>query len=200
MKGLAGTLTARNGALLTGIAAISLSIPPLRSLIEQSMVWHMVIQMPLMVLSAWIAMDRWVRSGSPHPWSAWNQFGLTGFIIALMILAYWMLPLAIDRAVVLPSADALKLISLSIAGAVLRHSFERAPAVLQIFFMGTAAPMAIWLGIYFASTDLRLCNAYSLSSQVQAGWGIAALAGVLGGLWLFSVARRPQALSKIDQR
>jgi len=34
--------------LLTALA-LSLSLPPLRVLIEQSMVWHMLVQMPLLV-------------------------------------------------------------------------------------------------------------------------------------------------------
>jgi hypothetical protein len=43
--------------------------------------------------------------------------------------------------------------------------------------------MLTWLGLYFATTDLRLCNAYSLETQALAGraavlWGI-----MLGALW-----------------
>jgi hypothetical protein len=44
--------------------------------------------------------------------------------------------------------------------------------------------MMIWLGVWFASTDLRLCNAYSLQSQVLAGQGLAVLGSMLGVLWL----------------
>jgi hypothetical protein len=62
--------------------------------------------------------------------------------------------------------------------------------VLQLFFIGYAVPMMIWLGLYFASVDLRLCNAYSLESQVRAGHGLAALALALGALWLAKMLRR----------
>ena len=37
------------------LAAAALSVPPLRRLIEQSMVWHMVLQMPLLMLAGWVA-------------------------------------------------------------------------------------------------------------------------------------------------
>ena len=182
-------------ALAVTVLAVALSVPPLRRLIEQSMVWHMVVQMPLLALGGWLLMSAAQRqqrsslSAWPTRLSHWNRYGLTGFIAALMVFAYWMLPLTLDRAVVLPTADALKVISLLAAGALLRHSFSHSPAVLQLFFMGSAVPMAMWLGSYFASTDLRLCNAYSLQSQVNTGWGLAALAGALGAVWLLGVVR-----------
>jgi hypothetical protein len=169
---------------------VALSAPPLRSLIEQSMLWHMVIQMPTLVLGGWLVMGAIRNTAVPAVMAAWNRYGLTGFIAAQAITAYWMLPLAIDRAVVLPAADGAKLVTLLACGALLRHSVDRAPAVLQLFFIGYAIPMMIWLGLYFASVDLRLCNAYSLESQVRAGHGLAALAVALGALWLAKLLRR----------
>ena len=191
-----------SAALVVTLLAVALSVPPLRRLIEQSMVWHMVVQMPLLALGGWLIMSAAQRRQRPAlaGWAvglgAWNRYGLTGFIAALMVFAYWMLPLTLDRAVVLPTADALKVSSLLAAGALLRHSFSHSPAVLQLFFMGSAVPMAMWLGSYFATTDLRLCNAYSLQSQVNTGWGLAALAGALGAVWLLGVIRDGQGLSR----
>jgi hypothetical protein len=175
---------------------VALSAPPLRSLIEQSMLWHMVIQMPMLVLGGWLAMGAIRNTALPAAMAAWNRYGLTGFIAAQAVTAYWMLPLAIDRAVVLPAADGAKLVTLLACGALLRHSVDRAPAVLQLFFIGYAVPMMIWLGLYFASVDLRLCNAYSLESQVRAGHGLAALALVLGTLWLVQMLRRGMGFAR----
>jgi hypothetical protein len=189
MRRPARRLPPSTAALLVGALAVGLSLPPMRSLIEQSMVWHMVIQMPLLVLSGCLSMGTVSGPSGMDRWAYWNRYGLSGFIAALIVMAYWMLPLTIDRAVVLPTADAMKVASLGFAGAVLRHSFQRAPAVLQMFFMGTAVPMATWLGLYFASTELRLCNAYSLQSQMQAGWGLAALAATFGTVWLLGLVR-----------
>lgn len=169
--------------------SIALSAPPLRSLIEQSMVWHMVIQMPMLVLGGWLMMGAAGKTAAASRLASWNCFGLTGFIAALVITAYWMLPLSIDRAVVLPATDVLKVGTLLFCGAMLRDSIDRAPAVLQLFFVGYAVPMMIWLGIYFAGTDLRLCNAYSLESQVMAGQSLAVLGAALGALWVVSMAR-----------
>ena len=180
-------------ATLCTFVAVVLSVPPLRSVIEQSMAWHMVFQMPLLVLSGWLTFN--ALSGSKllqrlASLNPFNQFGLTGFMAAQVIVAYWMLPLTIDRAVVLPLVDALKLLTLFICGLLLAAAFERAPTALQLFFIGYWVSMMAWLGIYFATTDLRLCNAYSLQSQVNTGWGLVALGGVLGVVWLGNAWRR----------
>ena len=170
-------------ATLCTFVAVVLSVPPLRSVIEQSMAWHMVFQMPLLVLSGWLTFN--ALSGSKAlqrlaSLNRFNQFGLTGFMAAQVIVAYWMLPSAIDRAVVLPLVDALKLLTLFICGLLLAAAFKRAPTALQLFFIGYWVSMMAWLGIYFATSDLRLCNAYSLQSQVNTGWGLVALGLLLG--------------------
>lgn len=171
-------------ALIATMLAVALSAPPWRYLIEQSMVWHMAVQMPLLVLAGWWSMRALPRGRAVDWLTPWNRYGLTGFITALVILAYWMLPLAIDRAVVLPQADLFKLLTLFFAGLLLQHSFACSPPALQLFFVGYLVSMMTWLGSYFITTDLRLCNAYSLETQVQTGWGIAAIGIGLGVLWV----------------
>ena len=184
------------GAL--AVLAVALSVPPLRSIIEQSMAWHMVFQMPLLVAAGALAAHAFPDSGLPGKWaSSWrrswnsfNAFGLTGFMAAQGVIAYWMLPSAIDRAVVNPGFDVLKLFTLFVCGVLLQGAFHRAPMALQLFFMGYWVSMMCWLGIYFATTDLRLCNAYSLQSQLATGWGLLALGLMLGIVWFGNVWRK----------
>ena len=151
------------------------------------MAWHMVFQMPLLALGGWLSARALPPYFSIRSWTSFNQFGLTGFMAAQAIVAYWMLPSAIDRAVVLPSVDILKLVTLFITGMLLADAFKRAPGALQLFFMGYWVSMMAWLGMYFATTDLRLCNAYSLQSQNNTGWGLLALGIALGTVWAFSL-------------
>lgn len=201
-------------AVLVGVCSIGLSVPPMRTLIEQSMLWHMAIQMPLLILTGWLLM----ASGSPLPAAGistrtnqltalqttsqtysscteWNVYGLTGFVFSFITITYWMLPSAIDRAVVLPSADVIKLLSLLVCGASLRHSSVRAPALIQLFFLGNFLAMMLWLGSYFLQTDLRLCNAYSLQSQINTGWGLIAWGLGIGVFWGAKqlIAMRPKS-------
>lgn len=156
------------------------------------MAWHMVFQMPLLVLAGALAYLTLPPRFGTHrlaKLSQVNHFGLTGFMAAQVIIAYWMLPMAIDRAVVQPLFDAMKLATLFTSGMLLADAFKRAPSVLQLFFMGYWVSMMCWLGIYFATTDLRLCNAYSLQSQVATGWGLALLGLLLGCAWLARTGR-----------
>jgi hypothetical protein len=166
----------------------ALSVPPGRSLIEQSMAWHMVVQMPILFAGGWFLMvgARDLSKRSPR---SWNQFGLTGFIAAQFIITYWMLPISIDRAVVMPQVDALKLLSLMASGALIQTSVSRSPVVLQLFFVGYIVSMLISTGVYLATTERRLCNAYSMESQLSAGYGVVALGVALACAWAYRVSR-----------
>ena len=171
------------GAAGLAVAACALSVPPLRSLIEQSMVWHMVVQMPLLLLAGWVGAG--ALAWQPAATSRWNQYGLTSLMAIQFFFAYWMLPVAIDRAVVLPSFDLLKLLSLLVCGALLRRAVVGAPAALQLFFAGYAMSMLLAAGAFLATSERRLCNAYSLESQLRAGYGLMAMGVAVGCVWLW---------------
>lgn len=176
-------------ALLLAALAASLSLPPLRVLIEQSMVWHMLVQMPLLVAAGACAAAAWPQAMGGR-WARINRYGLTGFMLAQCITAYWMIPALVDRAVVLPGADAAKIATLWVAGVALRQGYVQAPLAVQLFFLGYGLPMLAWLGFHLASTEVRLCNAYSLESQLRTGQGLVALALVLGLAWAASLRRQ----------
>jgi hypothetical protein len=166
----------------------ALSVPPGRSLIEQSMTWHMVVQMPMLFAGGWFLMIGALDLTKRSP-NGWNQFGLTGFIAAQFILTYWMLPISIDRAVVMPQVDVLKLLSLIVSGALIQTSVSRSPVVVQLFFVGYIVSMLISSGVVLATTERRLCNAYSMESQLSAGYGVVALGVALAFGWAFRVIR-----------
>lgn len=151
------------------------------------MVWHMLVQMPLLVLGGWLVAGHWRARQPAALLERFNRFGLTGFIVTTLIAGYWMIPSSIDRAVVMLGTDVAKIITLWLCGAALRHSMQRSPLLVQMFFLGYTLPMIVWLGMYFATTDLRLCNAYSLESQLAAGNGLVVLGSGAGAVWLASL-------------
>jgi hypothetical protein len=57
---------------------------------------------------------------------------------------------------------------------------------VQLFFVGYLLAMLVTLGVYFVSTDIRLCNAYSQDSQIWTGYGLIALAIISTTLLLLS--------------
>ncbi len=176
--------------LALGAGACALSVPPLRSLIEQSMVWHMVVQMPMLLAAGWLFAGRPGGAGDGPLPRTWDHFGLTSFMIAQAIFSYWMLPSAIDRAVVLPAVDLLKLLSLFCGGLLLQRAMARSPGALQLFVVGYAVSMLFAAGSFVATADQRLCNAYALESQWKAGIGLVALGATIAGVWLWGAVRK----------
>jgi len=181
------------GMVLAALAC-ALSLPPARMLIEQSMLWHMVVQMPMLVVAGSLLMQSVPAARLPDRLARWNAYGLTGFIAAQGIIVYWMLPLAIDRAVVLPATDVLKIVSLLACGALLARAFARSAVVVQLFFLGYTVSMLGSAGLYLLSTTRRLCNAYSLESQFSAGLSMLILASALTIAWAGFTLRRRESV------
>jgi hypothetical protein len=167
-----------------GIVAIGLSFHPARQLIERSMFWHMAIQMPLLLLTGWFVAQRNAGVFKNRVIHYLNYEGITGMLIASFILAYWMLPLTIDQAVISYSADLTKIASLIFSGFLLQNAFAVSNRMVQLFFLGYSLAMLAGLGIYFITTDLRLCNAYSLESQILTGKALCFMSSTIGFGWL----------------
>jgi hypothetical protein len=49
--------------------------------------------------------------------------------------------------------------------------------------------MLISTGVFLATTERRLCNAYSMESQLSAGYGVVAFGVALACAWAFRVNR-----------
>jgi len=165
------------------VMAISLSFAPLRVYLEQSMFVQMVVQLPILFIGgALISKTKRIQQffSFIHPI---NIYGLTSFMVAQTILVYWMLPLSIDRAVVIPWVDGVKVITMIIAGICVGQALKEAPQAIQLFFIGYFTAMMIWLGLYFATTEVRLCNVYSLSSQHMTGYGLVVISATLLAWW-----------------
>lgn len=168
-------------AFAAAVVAVGLSVPPLRSGIERSMALHMVVQMPLLVAAGWLIAS---RLGFGRSWlDRWNAYGLAGVAAVVVATAFWMLPVALDRAVLDPVFDVVKVISLLGLGAVMHHSAGRMPIVAQLFALGYALPMMALSGAFFATTDRRLCSVYGLETQIATGKGLVVLAVALGAAW-----------------
>lgn len=165
------------------LCAALMSMWPMRTLIINNMFWHMDFQMPLLILAG--ASFKYFYKSFPQIFFKANLFGLTSFFIAQTILAYWMLPLSVDKAIIDWRYDIAKIVSLVICGYLIKVSFKKATTVIQIFFLGFFISMMIGIGFFFLNSENRLCNVYTLNSQVLAGQGLILIAISLAIIWFF---------------
>lgn len=116
--------------------------------------------------------------------ATYNEQGIAGLLLVTLVLAFWMIPKALDDVLVSEWVHALKFASLFAAGMVLFASMRQAQNVVKLFFVGNFSWMTAIAGILYQEHATRLCNFYLLGDQAFAGIGLVAYAVVLpvGGL------------------
>lgn len=177
----------RIGALAT---LALLALPAIRTPIEADMARHMLLEFPLaMALGAVLLGAR-----ADAAFARADRLGLTGWLAASLVLAYWMIPSALDAAVADPAIDAAKLASLALAGALLRSSARRSPPMIEAFFVGNFAWMTATVGLIYQDARTQLCLSYLTDGQQRAGRGLVVAAIACGAAWLF-VRRRSLGLA-----
>lgn len=163
------------------IALLLLATPPLQRLLEQSMITHMLVQIPLLVITGWF-----IGLNLPEHWqnriAPWNRKGVTGIVFVIFVMAYWMLPRALDDALSEWPVELAKFATLSLAGIALKLSWHQlhpiARGILKLEFWATL----MRLGWLYIDLPERLCANYLLSEQRILGQ----LLLVTGGLWAIS--------------
>lgn len=164
-----------------------LSLPPVGSWLKLSMVGHMLVQMPLLVVCGFLLARRLRqthaqlgRSLRPYRWSL--------LLCATFTLMVWMLPRLLDLAVESTSVDMLKVLSLSfLAGLPLGLAWPLfGPVVHGLIHVEALA--TLWrLGWLYLESPSRLCSRYALDDQSRLGMWMLALGGVYA-LWLVALA------------
>lgn len=131
------------------------------------------------------------QSGPTHRqvWPA-NAYGIPGLVLASLVGAAWMIPKALDDALVDWRVAAFKYLGLPICGWVLSASLRAAPTVVKLFFLGNFCWMSAIVGMLYLDQPVRLCNAYLLGDQSVTGWGLIGLAIALPLFWLFLETKR----------
>jgi hypothetical protein len=160
--------------------ALAVMAPPLGRWLEAHMWTHMVLQMPALLLAGGLmsaALPRTPRA------ERWNLGGVPALFAASLVLAFWMIPIALDRAVADITWDAAKALSLLLTGALVVASWSIAPTVIQAFFVGNVAWMSIVVGMLYQEDGQRLCNAYLQDDQADTGRALVWVAAVCGALW-----------------
>ncbi|MEF8793329.1 hypothetical protein [Thiohalorhabdus sp.] len=152
-----------------------LALPPVRAALEATLAGHMVAQIGLLAVAGW-----WlgrglgpVRAGEA---AGFNRFGATGVVVAVFVLAFWMLPVSLDRALLEPAWEAGKYLSVpALIGLPLARSWPRLPPLARGLLWANGVSMLVVMGWVYREAPVRLCNSYLLDQQLLLGltlWGL----------------------------
>lgn len=171
----------RLAALAPGTALAGLAL--FQPWLEQRMFTHMVVELPLLFLVGW-----WLAPARLGQGPAWlrclNAGGLPGLTLALAVSTVWMLPLALDAAVLEPVVGWLKVASVVLSGWLVRLSFRATHPVVQGFFVINWAWMTATAGVLYQEAPARLCSTYLRGDQTWTGIGLVVLAFAVIAVWM----------------
>lgn len=179
-----GLFTARYSMYLQMVTLFALiAISPVGEWLESTMVSHVLVQLPLLVLlGVWFA--HFFPARYLKGLDAINRGGIFGCITISFIFLFWMIPRWLDASLWATGVANAKYLSLFLGGFLLRVSWPNAHfiarGVLQLEFLAMLFRLG-WL--YLISPD-RLCNSYLLSDQIWLGRGFLAIGLALSVSWL----------------
>lgn len=162
------------GLLLLGLAFLA------RGPLEARLPTHLLVQFPLLLAGGALL----AGPKQPPLLAPWNRGGATGLALAAVILAFWMLPRAIDASLASPIYEAGKLASLPLAGAALAWSLPALPWLARQLLASQAIAMAAATGWLYTALPERLCLRYLRSDQDVLGIALLLLAVAALLFWL----------------
>lgn len=150
---------------------------------------HMGLELPLLFIVGWfaarVAGDRLVRLLEP-----WNLAGVPALTFAMLAMSVWMVPSALDFAVLSPLVAMTKVVSMLLAGVMAGASWRPAGMVIQAFFIMNWFWTTFVVGLLYKDAPQQLCSVYLADEQAHAGMAMMAWAVCGLVLWTPSVFRQ----------
>ena len=163
-----------------------ITVSPISTILESTMVGHVLLQLPLLVTIGLFAADV-VTAKLKNMIILINAGGIFGCISITFIFLVWMIPRWLDASLVYETVALAKYASLIVGGVLLRMSWPIAHPItrglLQIEFIA----MLLRLGWLYLISPERLCNSYLLSDQIWLGRGLLIIAFALCLTWLIPI-------------
>lgn len=164
--------------LALGAACLWLALvaPPLRAWLESTMALHMLVQLPLLAVAGFLIGVAWQRarrgSAAARALSAvqsFNAAGVTGLLVASFAMVLWMLPRLLDLARLDATADALKFLTVALAGLAVAISWPRLPAIARAVVHLEVIATFLRFGWGYLAAEERLCLVYLAGDQRLTG-------------------------------
>jgi hypothetical protein len=178
--------TAAICSIVLGLSPLVLLLDVARHGLEGRMLVHMLVEFPWLMIAGAVAARALVKKSatSDRAIARIDWRGLLGLVFMSCVAALWMIPSALDAALVNPAVAALKVVSWWLAGALVALAWARTDPVVRMFFLGNLAWMFATAGLLFTEAEQRLCVNYLLDEQLLTG---RALIGVSVGILLYLV-------------
>lgn len=173
-------LPARLALFIPGILLAAFGL--LRPWLEESMARHMVLELPGLFCIGWLA-ARACNNTLGRMLAPWNRDGVTALLAVFLIASYWMLPTALDLAVLNWEIATVKVASLLSAGILLGATWKESMPVLRAFFVLNWVWMTLTAGFLYRDAPRQLCAAYLSEQQSDTGLGLVFLATAVLCLW-----------------
>ncbi len=160
------------------ILAVVPSLPMFRFLLASSMTFHMVVQIPALIIAGYLISGQVFTIAHASAERSRLNLSLSCWLWILFASMFWMLPISLDKALINSYWDIFKVITLLLSGVFLKPAFA-GPKILSLFFIGSTIMMLFFIGYFYQGSELRLCNSYLIESQQTAGLGLILLAFTL---------------------
>jgi hypothetical protein len=165
-------VTARVSHHSGGIATVLfllLLVPPAKHGLEASMTTQMLVQIPLLVVVG-VLQSRALPTRKTRALAGWNEHGITGFVLATLVAAVWMLRRSLDAAVTNPWFAVAKYLSIPLLiGLPFALSWPRMGFIVRGVFLLELIATFFRLGWLYLIWPGRLCNSYLLGDQQRLG-------------------------------
>lgn len=167
---------------VVALLPMALFIAPVRLLLEGDMAVHMLVEFPLL-LAAGASASRWVPGSLARIAKLCDWKGISTLLAFILVSAFWMIPAALDAALLEPGVAAAKYASWWLVGLALPSALRTAPPAIVLFFAGNWVWMSATAGLLYVDAPQRLCLSYMEESQRHAGAGllVAAVAMTIAG-------------------
>ncbi|HKI59825.1 MAG TPA: hypothetical protein VKA23_02215 [Mariprofundaceae bacterium] len=169
------------GVVLIGV----LSLPHSRAALESSLIHHMLIQIPLLVLSGWLVGKGVVDRISVTSLKRWNERGVAGLIVALFGMLFWMIPRWLDASLSEPLWEVIKFVSIPLMiGLPLAISWPHLSSFARAVVWSNAISMLLFIGWLYVSAPVRVCNNYLVNQQEEFGYTAMVLSLLIAIYWV----------------